>query len=70
MIATFEDLLGKKAVVGQQPFNKSDMLHTWANIDKAKQLLNWQPQIEFELGMSQTVKWYQANKDWLKNIQL
>ncbi len=70
MIATFEELLGKKAVIDQKPFNKSDMMHTWANIDKAKRLLNWSPNIGFEEGMKSTVDWYQNNKDWLKDIKL
>ena len=69
MISTFENLLGKKAVIDHHPFNKSDMLHTCANIDKAKQLLDWQPRVEFESGMCQTVEWYKKSKDWLKNIE-
>ena len=70
MISTFEDILGKKAVIDQHPFNKSDMMHTWANIDKAKRLLNWAPNIAFEEGMKSTVDWYKNNKDWLKDIKL
>ena len=70
MISTFEDILGKKAVIDQHPFNKSDMMHTWANIDKAKRLLDWEPQIAFEEGMQSTVDWYKNNKDWLKDIKL
>ena len=70
MISTFEDILGKKAVIDQHHFNKSDMMHTWANIDKAKRLLNWAPNIAFEEGMKSTVDWYKNNKDWLKDIKL
>ncbi|NEQ68683.1 MAG: NAD-dependent epimerase/dehydratase family protein [Symploca sp. SIO2D2] len=70
MISIFEGLLGKKAVIDRKPFNKSDMMHTWANIDKAKRILRWQPQVSLESGMNETVEWYQANKGWLKNIEL
>ena len=70
MIRTFEELLGKKAVIDQQPFNNSDMMHTWADIEKADRLLNWKPQVDFEAGMEATVKWYLDNKEWVKEIQV
>lgn len=69
MIATFERLLGKKAIIDPQPFNKSDMTHTWANIDKAKRLLDWQPEVDFDSGMQRTVDWYLANKDWISDLE-
>ena len=68
MINTFEQLLGKKAVIDERPFNKSDMMHTWANIEKAKQLLDWEPTIDFETGLQNTVAWYRDNKAWLSQI--
>lgn len=70
MIETFENLLGKKAVIENHPFNKSDMIHTWANIDKAKRLLDWEPTIDFETGMKDMVNWYLENKDWVKELKI
>lgn len=70
MIETFERLLGKKAVINQQSFNKSDMMHTWANIDKAKKLLDWEPLIDFETGMAKTVDWYLENKEWVGKLKI
>lgn len=70
MIATFENLLGKKAVIDQKPFNKSDMMHTWANIDKAKQLLDWEPYVDFETGMQKTVDWYLENREWVSKLEI
>ena len=70
MISTFERLLGKKAVIDYHPFNKSDMMHTWADIDKANELLQWKPEIDFERGMEKTVDWYLENKSWASKIQL
>ncbi|MGA0369842.1 MAG: GDP-mannose 4,6-dehydratase, partial [Kiritimatiellia bacterium] len=46
MIQAFEQQLGKKAVIDQKPFHKADMKETWANIDKAKSLLGWEPQVD------------------------
>tara|TARA_B100000780_G_scaffold211175_1_gene151067 strand:+ start:173 stop:1219 length:1047 start_codon:yes stop_codon:yes gene_type:complete len=36
---------------------------TYANIDKAKKLLNWQPQISFEEGMNNFLDWYKFYKE-------
>jgi len=68
MIESFERLLGKKAIIDQRPFNKSDMMHTWANIEKAKRLLGWAPEMDFEAGIQATVSWYRKNKDWLSAL--
>lgn len=56
MIAILEDLLGKKAIIQHHPFNASDMMHTCANTQKAKQLLNWQPKISLKEGLQKMVE--------------
>ncbi|QXD23510.1 SDR family NAD(P)-dependent oxidoreductase [Opitutia bacterium ISCC 51] len=68
MIETFETLLGKKAIIDQRPFNSSDMMHTWADIEKAGKVIDWKPQVDFEEGMKKTVEWYLDNKEWVRNI--
>ena len=70
MIETFEILLDKKAIIEEKPFHLADMKETWADITKAKQLLDWEPRISFEEGMSGTVNWYRGNLNWLKDIQI
>jgi nucleoside-diphosphate-sugar epimerase len=70
MIETFESQLGKKAIIDQQPPFKADMLHTWADISKAKTLLGWEPQVSFEDGTQQLVDWYLAEKEWASKISL
>ena len=56
MIGILEDLLNKKAIVQHHPFNASDMMHTCANTQKAKQLLNWQPQVSLKEGLQKMVE--------------
>ncbi|MDB4446568.1 GDP-mannose 4,6-dehydratase [Akkermansiaceae bacterium] len=70
MIETFETLLDKKAVIDEKAFHAADMRETWADIAKAKRLLDWEPRISFGEGMTGTVNWYRGNRDWLKDIQL
>lgn len=68
MIEAFESRLGKKAIIDEQPFIKADMLHTWAEISKAKQLLDWEPQVSFEDGIQRLVDWYLAEKEWVSQL--
>jgi UDP-glucuronate 4-epimerase len=70
MIETFETQLGKKAIIKNLPFNKSDMRDTWADISKAKSMLGWEPEVGFDAGMTKCVEHYQANKNFYLNLDL
>ena len=63
LIAAMEERLGKKAVIDHKPFNKADMMETWADISKAKRLLGWEPEITLEEGLDRTIGWYRENRD-------
>jgi UDP-glucuronate 4-epimerase len=69
MIEMIEKELGKKAIVENLPFHKADMKVTWANIDKAKNLLNWEPQITFQDGVKDSLDVYKK-ESILKEIVL
>ncbi len=70
LIGQLENHLGKKAIIDQKPFLKVDMLHTWADIAKAKSLLGWEPKTTFEEGAGNLVNWYLAEKGWLRQLEL
>jgi len=70
VIETIEAYLGKKAVIDYRPFHKADLKETWADITKAKNLLNWKPKVSFEEGIKKTVDWYLENRDWLKDVEV
>lgn len=38
--------------------------HSFASIDKAKQLLGYSPLVSFQEGLNETVKWYVNNKNY------
>ena len=67
-IRLIEELVGKKAELSHQPFHPADVRATWANIQKAEQLLGWQPQVTFREGITALVEWYQEHRDWVKDI--
>jgi UDP-glucuronate 4-epimerase len=69
MIKILESNLGKKAKVENLPFHKADMKVTWADITKAKKILDWEPKISFEEGIKRCVQNYLSN-EFLKEISL
>lgn len=67
-IALIEELVERKAIITYQPLLNTDMSHTWANIDYAKQLLGWEPTVDIRDGMQRLVEWYLENRDWAKKL--
>ena len=52
------------------PSHPADVRNTWADIDKAKELLGWEPRTNIKDGIKQTVKWYKENQTWARTIAL
>ncbi|MBI3884649.1 MAG: SDR family NAD(P)-dependent oxidoreductase [Opitutae bacterium] len=70
LIEKLETLLGKKARCDRKPFHVADVKATWADITKAKRLLDWQPEVGLDEGLQRSVAWYRENKSWLKDVKL
>lgn len=69
LIRLIEELLGKKALIQQLPANPADMLANWADVSKARALLNWQPQIGLREGVARCVEWYLSEREWAQWIE-
>ena len=65
-----QSLLGKKANIDNKPFHIADIKETWANNDKAKKLLEWEPRVSIDEGLEKSVQWYVDNQEWLKDIEV
>ena len=70
IISRLEDLLGNKANINYKPFHIADLMETWADIEKAKNLLGWEPKVSLDEGLEKSVSWYMQNRDWLREVQL
>ena len=70
IISKLEELLGKKAKIDHKPFHVADLMETWADISKAKNLLGWEPQVSLDEGLEKSVLWYMNNQHWLKEVQV
>lgn len=68
IIRLIEEMTGTRARLEFKPSHPADMPATWADIRKAKQILDWQPRTSFEEGFSQLVGWYRQERAWAKHI--
>jgi UDP-glucuronate 4-epimerase len=69
LIHQLESLIGRKAQITYLPRHPADMSTNHANIEKAGQLLGWEPIVSLEEGISRLVAWYQAERSWASNIK-
>ena len=70
IIFKLEKLIGRKTKIDRKPFHVADLMETWADISKAKNLLGWEPQVSLEEGLEKSVQWYMDNRHWLKEVQV
>lgn len=59
-IKTIENLLNKKALIHHADLPQGDVDKTFASIEKAKNVLNWQPMVNVEQGLEKYINWYLA----------
>ncbi len=69
VIGLIEDALGKKAVIDWQERHPADVEATWADIGKARKLLNWEPLTGIEEGIEKTVKWFRDNREFILSLR-
>ena len=70
VIDILEGLLGRKANVVHQPAHPSDVPATWADITRARELLDWSPRTTLEEGLQRCVEWYREQRSWSKEVTL
>lgn len=58
MVETIEKVTGKKAVLNKLPMQPGDVNRTFADIKKAKEMLGYDPKMQFENGIINFVEWY------------
>jgi UDP-glucuronate 4-epimerase len=62
LIATIEQSLGKMAVINKMPEQPGDVPLTYANIDKARRLLGYDPHTKIAEGIPKFVEWFHASR--------
>ncbi|MCB0510016.1 MAG: GDP-mannose 4,6-dehydratase [Chitinophagales bacterium] len=62
MIDTIYEVLGKEKNIKQLPMQPGDVEQTFADISKAKELLNYSPKVGFKEGISRFIEWHKLSK--------
>jgi UDP-glucuronate 4-epimerase len=70
LIGIIEEHLGKQATIVFEPSNALDVPTTWADIAKARALLNWEPQTNLRDGIGKAVDWHRANRLLANAVEL
>ncbi len=61
LISLLEAALGKQAEVDRQPAQPGDVPQTFADINKARRLLGYDPQTQIEEGIKKFVEWFRES---------
>ncbi len=61
LIGTLSKIHGKEPKITHTQPRKGDVRHTYANIDRAKELINYEPDVRLEEGLKKTVEWFKKN---------
>lgn len=69
LITMTEALVGGKAEVIRHPAHPADMHQNHADVTKARQMLGWEPRVGLREGMQALVGWYNAEREWAKDIE-
>ncbi len=70
VISLIENTLDKKVKVTNKPFPREDVKATWANIDKAKTILNWSPRVSLSEGLNHSIEWARDNQFLVSQIRI
>ncbi len=70
LVAMIQKQVGKDVFVEHLPAAKADMKANLADVSKAGKLLGWEPSIGLKEGISRTIEWYLANREWAGQLNL
>ena len=62
LLSVFEKVIGTTAKVKERPSHKASVEETYADVSKAKELLDWEPVTPIEEGVEKLVAWFKANR--------
>ena len=68
LVSLIESALGRRAEIRYEPRPLADPVLTWANIDHARRVLGWAPEVSLEEGINRTCAWYLENRDWARSM--
>ncbi len=68
LVRVMEEKIGKKANIQYIDQHKADVMQNCANVEKAQQILNWEPKVNLDQGIANLVNWYFQERDWVSQV--
>jgi len=68
LLTKIEEMLGKKALIEYIPRHPADVEANWADVSKARRLLDWQPSVSLDEGIKGLVDWYLEQREWASQV--
>lgn len=68
LIKNIENQIGQTSQIQFHPAHPADVHENWADVDKAKQLLGWQPEVNLQDGIANLIAWYREERAWASQI--
>ncbi|MFC0213509.1 SDR family NAD(P)-dependent oxidoreductase [Paenibacillus chartarius] len=65
LVKTLEEAIGKEALIEWKPPQVGDVPRTWANIEKARRLLGYNPETDFKTGIGRFAAWLEEQSKQL-----
>ena len=62
MIETIAEVLNVKPKIKELPMQPGDVDRTYADIEKAKKLIGYEPKTTFKEGIKKFIEWYKENQ--------
>ncbi|MHB8088459.1 MAG: NAD-dependent epimerase/dehydratase family protein [Anaerolineaceae bacterium] len=68
LLEKIEQRIGKKARVEYIPRHPADVEANWADVTKARTMLDWQPKVGLDEGITGLVNWYMEQRSWASQV--
>jgi len=65
LIGSLEKIIGKQATVERLPEQPGDVPKTFADISRAKKLLEYEPKTKLDEGLQRFYEWFREHRDLL-----
>ena len=63
VIKIVQGIIGKgKPILGSIDYRRGESMELYADIQKAKKILDWSPRIDFKNSLRKTINWYLENE--------
>jgi len=61
-------MVGSKSIIKEEPLPIDDPKVRQPDITLAKEILQWEPKVEVEEGLTKTIEWFRGLRDWTQEM--